>query len=94
MELKEGDEGSAMRQKAAKVLRASERQGRNALQLDDDEQGEFEVCAASLRPIRGGRPVRCPYCFATYEAETSGQRCVVCNISKVGVETLGLTVWC
>ena len=91
LELIERQEGSSMHKTATKVLRASERQARNAVQLDYDERNPFVVCAKSMTPIyKGSKFMRCPYCFAAFLPDFKGSTCSVCCLSTIGEETLGL----
>ena len=76
---------------AAKVLKLSTRQGRNACRINYDEKKPFVLCCASLSPIyRGSAFLRCPYCASTYEPEHKEAVCSTCELSVVGLETMGL----
>jgi coatomer protein complex subunit alpha (xenin) len=79
------------RSKAQKVLSKSEQQGRNEHQIDYDEMNPFSLDCAELKPIYKGSPsIKCPYCFSSYSPGHKGKLCVTCNLSTVGVETIGL----
>lgn len=44
-----------------------------------------------MKPIyKGSADVKCSYCNSTYAPDFKGKLCVTCNISTVGVETMGL----
>lgn len=79
------------RSKAQKVLQKSEKEGRNEHSIDYDEMNPFNIDCAALKPIYKGSPhVKCPYCQSVYAPEYKGKICVTCNISTVGMETVGL----
>jgi len=81
-----------LRTTAKKVLQKSEKEARNEHPLDyDDSNLTVLLCAKSLTPIRNENDaVRCPYCAAAYSSDMKGQLCVVCHLSRVGEQTLGL----
>lgn len=79
------------RSKAQKVLQKSEQQGRNEHAIDYDEKNPFNLDCASLRPIYRGTPsLKCSYCSAHYQVDYKGKLCVICQISAVGIDTIGL----
>jgi coatomer protein complex subunit alpha (xenin) len=81
-----------LRKTATKIVQKSQHEGRNAVQLDYDSSGRFDICGASLTPIAQGQElVRCPYCGTAYGVQYKGRVCDTCGISSVGVETVGLT---
>jgi coatomer protein complex subunit alpha (xenin) len=72
---------------AQKVLQKSEREGRNAVELKYSD-APFDLDVVSLVSTPAGSCLKCPYCQST-----STQRkvlCPVCELSPIGVETLGL----
>jgi coatomer subunit alpha len=82
-----------LRLTAMKVLQKAEKEARNEHQLDYQDAKPFVLCAKSFTPIyMGDRDVRCPYCQAAYRPEFTGALCEICNISRVGEETIGLVV--
>lgn len=84
----DSDKNAKLKVDAQKVLQKSEREGRNAIDLAYSE-GPFELDVATLRPVTPGLAVKkCPYCQAV--STQAGSLCVVCELSPVGVETLGL----
>ena len=85
------EKNKGLKQKARKVLAKSEQEGRNAHKIDYDERNPFVICAGSLKPIyRGSDLVRCPYCGSAYTPDYKGKLCPTCNMSQIGLETLGL----
>merc|ERR1711920_84923 len=82
-----------LRSTAKKVLQRSEKEARNASQLDYNDKEPFDIDAESLSPIYKGTPkVKCPFCGSVYKASYKGKLCRVCNLAKVGVETLGFVL--
>lgn len=76
---------------AQKVLSKSEQQGRNEHKIDYDEMNPFNLDCAELKPIYKGSPIiKCPYCLSCYSPAYKGKLCVTCNLSTVGVESIGL----
>jgi coatomer protein complex subunit alpha (xenin) len=72
-------------------LQKSEQQGRNEFTIDYDERNPFSLDCASLRPLYKGTPaVKCSYCAASYGVEHRGKLCLICGISSVGLDTVGL----
>ena len=81
-----------LKKQATKVVQKSQQEGRNAMKLNYQPDQKFDLCGISFTPIPQGRDlVRCPYCGTAYLPEHSNQLCKTCNISSVGVETVGLT---
>lgn len=79
------------RSKAQKVLQKSEQQGRNEYKIEYDEMNPFNIDCFQLKPIYRGSPsIKCSYCSAVYSPDFWGQTCAICNLCKVGVETVGL----
>jgi coatomer protein complex subunit alpha (xenin) len=79
------------RVKAQKVLQKSEQQGRNEFEISYDEKNPFTLDCATLKPIYRGSPsIKCPYCFSSYSPDYKGKKCVICNVSNVGIDTVGL----
>mmetsp|Transcript_41337 Transcript_41337/g.66408 ORF Transcript_41337/g.66408 Transcript_41337/m.66408 type:complete len:1247 (-) Transcript_41337:3304-7044(-) len=82
---------ATLKTKATKVLRASEQNGRNEVNLNFEENGTFDICCMSMTPIpTGTKSVKCPCCQASAKVEYANQPCAVCKLSLLGVETLGL----
>jgi len=79
------------RTKAQKVIQKCEKEARNEYKINYDEMNPFVIDCASLSPIYRGSPViKCPYCASSYSPAYKGNICRTCNISSVGLETLGL----
>ena len=82
---------------AKKVVQMSQKEGRNAIKINYNPQDNFLICAGSFTPMPRGReplPVVCPYCNASYDpSQFTGSVCNICNLSKIGTETVGLVVF-
>lgn len=90
LDLGEGG-ASSIRVKAQKVLKKSERAGRNEATINFDHKNPFSIGCRNFSPIyKGATLIRCPYCFAAYEPDCKDSTCDICEISSVGTETLGL----
>lgn len=86
-----GEKNADLRGKAQKVLQKSEQQGRNDFTIEYDERNPFSLDCEKLKPIYKGSPsVKCPYCSASYNPGYKGKVCLVCGVSAVGVDTVGL----
>jgi coatomer protein complex subunit alpha (xenin) len=87
-----GSEKNAdLKNKASKVLQKSEQQARNEHDLNYDETKAFSIDCAKLVPIYRGSPcVQCSFCGSSYSEDMKGSLCVTCQLSKVGVQTIGL----
>jgi len=80
-----------MRAKAMFVVKKSEEKARNEHKLQYDERNPFTVECLELVPIYKGTPSsRCSFCGSTYFPHAKGTVCVTCNLSVIGVETIGL----
>ena len=82
-----------LRMTAKKVLQKAEKEARNEHELNYNDSVPFALCSRTLVPMyRGEDPVKCPYCSACYKAEFKGSVCNVCNLARIGLQTLGLVV--
>ena len=82
---------SSAAKKAEKVLKLSERQGRNSVEIEYDETDTYVLCCKTMTPIyKGTKKTRCPYCFAHYLPDHADSVCEICGVAQVGLETLGL----
>jgi len=82
---------AALKTKATKVLRLSEQDGRNEVKIDFEENGEFFVDVVSMKPIPvSSQSSKCPFCSARTVPSSEKIQCPICNLSTLGVETLGL----
>ncbi|KAJ1426745.1 vesicle coat complex COPI, alpha subunit [Ochromonadaceae sp. CCMP2298] len=85
------EKNAESRAKAQKVLQKSEQQGRNEFTIDYDERNPFSLDCASLTPLYKGTPsLQCAYCAAHYGVQHRGKLCLICGISSVGLDTVGL----
>ncbi len=86
-----GGGDSSIRTKAQKVLKKSERSGRNEEPINFDHKNPFSIGCRPFAPIyKGSALVRCPYCLAAYSPDCKDSVCNICGISTIGLETLGL----
>ena len=64
---------------------------RNECELNYDESKSFVIDCKNLSPIYRGQPsIKCSYCGSSYVSEMKGNVCTTCQLSVVGVETIGL----
>jgi coatomer protein complex subunit alpha (xenin) len=84
------ERNAKLKSDAQKVLQKSEREGRNAIvDLIYSQDQSFELDVVTLAPLlQGAVGKRCPFCQSTSAAQ--GELCPVCELSPIGVETLGL----
>jgi len=76
---------------ARQVLSASDRNPRDAIEIDYDHFSKFDICAGSLTPIYQGQPaVEDPYTGARYKPEFKGQLCRVSLVTEIGKAASGL----
>ncbi|KAL6511818.1 hypothetical protein OROGR_021415 [Orobanche gracilis] len=76
---------------ARQVLQASERNMKDATQLNYDFRNPFVVCGATYVPIyRGQKDLTCPYCGTHFVVSQQGEMCAVCNLSVIGSDASGL----
>jgi len=81
-----------LRVKATKVLQKSEAMARNQHELNYKETSTFVIDCKHLKPIYAGeKKLECPYCgSACSDEEMKGKNCPTCNMSLIGVDTIGL----
>ncbi len=73
-----------LRAKAQKVVKQSEKEGRNADTLNYDERKPFVLCAKMLTPIyRDTAQIKCSYCGSSFLPEFMGILCSTCNLATV-----------
>jgi len=85
------EKNATLKVKAQKVLQKSEQMGSNEHTLNYDERNPFSIDCVNLVPIyRGSVEVLCPYCNSHFSPEHANKLCTTCNLSQVGVETIGL----
>lgn len=77
--------------KARKVLAKSEKEGRNAITTAYVGERNQWMDSEDLTVMdKTENRVKCPYCAAVYRGEKKGKVCCVCDLSKIGEDTLGL----
>ncbi|XP_068638932.1 coatomer subunit alpha-1-like [Aristolochia californica] len=78
--------------RARQVLQAcTERNMKDANQLNYDFRNPFVVCGSTFVPIyRGQKDVACPYCGSRFVPSIEGQICSVCDLAVVGADASGL----
>jgi len=85
------EKNAELKSKAQKVLQKSEQMGSNEHTLNYDERNPFNIDCQDLVPIyRGSAEIQCPFCSSRYSPAHQNKLCATCNISQVGVETIGL----
>ncbi|CAK4031750.1 Coatomer, alpha subunit [Lecanosticta acicola] len=76
---------------ARKMKAVAERSPTDALEVEFDTFGEFEMCGASYTPIYAGEAsTSCPFCGIKYHTKYKGTVCKVCEISAIGAPSSGL----
>ena len=79
-----------LRVKASKVLQKSEAMARNEHNLNYNDSSVFRIDCKNFVPKYGNEGIKCAYCGSVYDSEMNGKLCLTCNLSTVGVETIGL----
>jgi len=81
-------------QKARQVAAVCEQKASDAHNIQFDPKAPIEdlkLCTGSLTPIGPMDPVvKCPYCGSTYKKEYTGKLCDSCQLSEIGLNTLGI----
>ncbi|CZT14639.1 probable COP1-coatomer complex alpha chain of secretory pathway vesicles [Ramularia collo-cygni] len=76
---------------ARKFKTAAERSPTDAVEIEYDTFGEFDICAASYTPIYAGEAsTSCPFCAVKYKTKYKGTVCNVCEVSAIGAPSSGL----
>lgn len=76
-----------------KVLVTVEKDPKDVLSLDYDENNPFNVCARDFIPIYRGKPsTRCNFCGTTFSPQYEGSLCDVCQVSQIGAHASGLRI--
>ena len=79
---------ASLEAKAKKVLAKSTKEGRNTVAVPSCEGAiESEELVSLGKDVK---TVSCPFCKAVYRAEKKGAVCCVCELSKIGEDTIGL----
>ena len=84
------ERNSDLRVKASKVLQKSEAMARNEHKLNYNDSSVFRIDCKDFVPMYNNQGIKCAYCGSVYGDEMKGKKCLTCNLSVVGVETLGL----
>lgn len=77
---------------ARKIKAIAERQPGDAIEIEYDTFGDFDICGASLTPIYAGEQgvVACPYDGVKYHAQYKGTVCKVCEVCAIGAPSSGV----
>ena len=79
---------ASLEAKAKKVLAKSTKEGRNTVAVPSCEGAiESEELVSLGKDVK---TVSCPFCKAVYRAEKKGAVCCMCELSKIGEDTIGL----
>lgn len=69
----------------------AERSPTDAIEIEFDTFGEFDICAASYTPIYAGEASQsCPFDGAKYHTKYKGTVCKICEIAAIGAPSSGL----
>ncbi|KAI9727824.1 MAG: hypothetical protein M1834_007971 [Cirrosporium novae-zelandiae] len=75
---------------ARKIKNQCERNPHDKIDIEFDHFAEFDVCAASYKPIYGNAPsVTCPFDGSRYVPEFKGTVCKVCDVCEIGAPASG-----
>ena len=83
----DAEKNAKLKTDAQKVLAKSEREGRNAVEMAYSD-APFDLDVVTNKSVPVGQCKKCPFCQAT--SLSKGALCPVCELSPIGVETLGL----
>ena len=76
---------------AKKIKAIAERSPTDAIDVEFDTFGEFDICAASHTPIYAGEPSAiCAFCRLKYHKKYQGTVCRVCQVCAIGAPSSGL----
>ncbi|KAK5168891.1 uncharacterized protein LTR77_006200 [Saxophila tyrrhenica] len=76
---------------ARKVKSVAERSPNDAIDIEFDTFGEFDICGASYTPIYAGEAsFACPFDGIKYQTKYKGTVCRVCEVCAVGAPSSGL----
>lgn len=80
-------------QQTRKILQACDKNLVDEYQLLYDEHNPFSICGETYKPIYRGKPEeKCPLCLASYLPQFKGKVCNICNVAKIGKDTIGLRI--
>lgn len=78
---------------ARKLKAVAERSPTDAIDIEYDTFGEFDICGASHTPIYAGEPsVACPFDGTKYLSKYKGTVCKVCAVCAIGSSGSGFRV--
>lgn len=76
---------------ARKVKAIAERAPNDAIEVEFDTFGEFDICGASYTPIYAGEAsVACPFDGTKYHTSYKGTVCKTCEVCAIGATGSGL----
>ncbi|KAK3052656.1 hypothetical protein LTR09_006137 [Extremus antarcticus] len=76
---------------ARKIKAVCERSPNDALDIEFDTFGEFDICGASYTPIYAGETsFACPFDGIKYQTRYKGTVCRVCEVCAIGAPSSGL----
>ncbi|KAK4614959.1 putative coatomer subunit alpha [Fulvia fulva] len=76
---------------ARKMKAVAERSPTDAVEIEFDTFGEFEICGASYTPIYAGEAsTSCPFDGTKYHTKYKGTVCKICEVSAIGSPSSGL----
>lgn len=80
-------------EQAQKIKAKSDTIGRDAIEIDFDQDAEFDICAATYTPIYKGTPhVSDPFTGAKYHSSEKGKLDKIVGISTIGATSSGLKI--
>ena len=78
---------------ARKIKAVCERSPNDALDIEFDTFGEFDICGASYTPIYAGETsFACPFDGIKYQTKYKGTVCRVCDVCAIGAPSSGLRI--
>lgn len=78
-------------EKARFIKEKSDKSPRDAIEIDYDQFGDFDICPLTLTPIYGGSPtVSDPFTGAKYHESAKGTICKITEITVIGTPATGL----
>lgn len=76
---------------ARKVKAVAERSPTDAVDIEFDTFGEFDICGASYTPIYAGeQSTSCGFCSTKYKPTYKGTVCKICDVCAIGAPGSGL----
>jgi len=79
---------------AKKVVKFSEQNNSNAVNLNYNERNPFVICGISFVPIYKGSPlIQCPFCQTSFLPEHKAKLCPTCKLAQIGKEVSGMQLF-